>query len=531
MIFQVFPMTVPKDNILLLDTQKAAVTYSRVSTDGQVDGFSLDVQRRETKKAAEKLGCKVLEEFVDEGVSGTLEERPAFAQLLLFCAKNKGRVTYVIVKDIDRFSRETLVHQILNNKLKALGVTLYSINQPSIADNNPQGRFMENIFSSVAQLERDQIVQRCVSGTKEAVLQGAWTCRAPYGYDYDKTSDGKPTLKIIPERAEAVRKAFEWYADGLLLTQIADKLFTLGYKTGKGKKFSKQSVDNILKNAAYLGKVKYRQFPDRIIDGLHPAIISVEVWDAVQLRFGNRLPFAAKLKVNPEFILTNILRCPKCKGPMTGAFHRGKSGDKFPYYRCRVSGCKTKVLKRDKVQKGFREALASVKPTAVCVKLFEESVITVWREKWQDACNEKTRLARQLTELEQKRDAVVDKFITGKLTDELYQRHLAKVDEEILKVTQKREEHVLSEQQIRELLEYARRFITSPLNTWDREPLEHKRLLQRFVFPMGLRPEKDGSILNIELSPMRQLIDGSVTSESKMVELRGLKPLASTMRM
>ncbi len=152
------------------------------------------------------------------------------------------------------------------------------------------------------------------------------------------------------------------------------------------------------------------------------------------------------------------------------------------------------------------------------MKLFEESVITVWREKWQDACNEKVRLARQITELEQKRDAVVDKFITGKITEELYQRHLAKVDEEILKVSQQREEHVLSEQQIRELLEYARRFITSPLNTWDREPLEHKRLLQRFVFPMGLRPESDGSILNLELSPMLQLIDGSVTSETLMVE-------------
>ncbi len=519
--FQVFTVTVSEGTIGTVDTTKAAVTYSRVSTEGQVDGFSLDAQKRETRKAAEKLGCKVLKEFVDEGVSGTLEDRPAFTELLRFCAENKGRVGYVIVKDIDRFSRETLVHQILRRKLQVLGINLFSINQPSISENNPQARFMENIFSSVAQLERDQIVQRCLSGTKEAVLRGAWTCRAPYGYDYTKTVDGMPTLKIIPERAEAVRKAFQMYSEGALLTAIAEKLHAMGYLTSGSRKFSKQSIDNMLKNPAYIGKVKHRQFPDRLIDGLHPAIVSQEVWDVVQRRFENRLPFPTKHKINPDFILTNILRCPECNGPMTGASHRGKSGAKFPYYRCRVSGCKAKFLKRDRVHEQFREVLAHLRPTEEMIQLMEESVVAVWREKWQDSCHEKARLSRQITELEQKRDAVVDKFITGKLPEDLYQRHLAKVDDEIVKVSQQREEHVLSEQQIRELLEYSRRFITSPLNTWEREPLDRKRLLQRFVFPTGLRPEKDGTILNLELSPLLKLIDGSVSSESNMVELWG----------
>src|SRR3989338_8337775 len=117
-------MWIKQASIGMMDTQKAAVTYSRVSTDGQVDGFSLDVQRRETMKAAEKLGCKVLREFVDEGVSGTLEERPAFAELLLFCAKNKGKVTYVIVKDLvyQSFPRKTV--NILHDHIRAFPFVL-----------------------------------------------------------------------------------------------------------------------------------------------------------------------------------------------------------------------------------------------------------------------------------------------------------------------------------------------------------------------------------------------------------------------
>jgi site-specific DNA recombinase len=510
-----------------MDTRNGAVTYSRVSTDGQVDGFSLDVQVRETKKAAEKLGCTVLKEFVEEGVSGTLEDRPELTAMLAFCVKNKDKVAYVIVKDIDRFSRQTLIHQILRSKFRELGVNLYSVNQPSISEDTPNARFMENIYSSVAQLERDQIRQRCESGTNEAVLHGAWTNRAPYGYDYAKTSDGLATLKIIPERAEAVVKAFQMYSEGALMTDICMTLNNLGYRTASGGKFSKQTMHNILTHIVYIGKIAPKQFPDQIIDGLHPAIISEVLWNAVQDRLNNRLPFPTRLKINPEFILTNILLCPTCAGPMAGGFHKGKSGKKYPYYHCRTRGCKGSALGRDKIHDEFNAAMERLEPTNECVKLFEDSIIRVWREKWQDACAEKSRLARRITELEEKRDAVVDKFITGKITEDLYQHHLQKVDDEILSVGQQRENHVLSEQEISQLLQFARRYITSPLNTWKNATLERRRVIQRLTFPFGLRPETNGTVYTLNLSPLMRVVDGSIKDESSMVAGAGFEPTTS----
>lgn len=514
-------MKVKEDTMSAVDTRKGAVTYSRVSSEGQIDGFSLDVQVRETRKAAEKLGCTVMRSFVEEGVSGTLEDRPALTEMLAFCAKHMGEVRYVIVKDIDRFSRETLVHQVLRGKLKELGVTLYSINQPSIADEGPHARFMENIFSSVAQLERDQIVQRCMSGTKEAVLNGAWTCRAPYGYEHTKTSDGTSTLKIHAERAEVVRKIFQLYAEGMMITDIADKLRALGYSSMSERKFSKQTIFNMLRNPTFIGKIRHRQFPDQLIDGLHPAIVSLELWEAVQARFDNRHPFAKKLKVNPEFMLTNILRCPECAGPMTGAFSKGKSGKRYPYYSCRLSGCKARTQPRETVELGFLEAMENLKPTDECIRIFEESIITVWREKWQDEVSEKTRLVRQLTELEQRRDSIVDKYVMGKLDEFTYKRSLSRVDDEIMKVGQLREGHMLSEEQMRGMLQFARSFLTSPLNTWKEATLERKRLIQRLVFPVGLRLEKDGSVRTLEVSPLLKLLDnlkGADTPRSSLVD-------------
>src|SRR4051794_11982857 len=104
-----------------------SVIYCRVSTEDQVENNSLPVQQRECREKAEKLGCEVLEVFVEEGVSGTKQDRPAMARMLAYCAEHKDRVRYVIVKDIDRFSRDVLVYHTLRSQFRSLGIILYSV--------------------------------------------------------------------------------------------------------------------------------------------------------------------------------------------------------------------------------------------------------------------------------------------------------------------------------------------------------------------------------------------------------------------
>ena len=501
--------------------QKGSISYARVSSDSQVDGYSLSAQLRECKVCAEKLETPILKEFVEEGVSGTKEHRPALAEALHYCAKNRDKIAYFIIKDVDRLARDSLVYLVIKRKLNEFGIQLYSINQPSIGEDNPHARFMESIFSSVAQLEREQILMRTTSGKRDALEEGAWLWPAPYGYATDKTSDGIATLKIMPERSEAVLRAFQMCAEGMEQREIYKKLHALGYRSSSGGKISKQTMSHILKNIVYIGKIRSAIFPDRVIDGKHPAIISPELWNAVQEKLAGNRGRSPTKRMNPNFPLTNILRCYKCGGHMSGSFCSGKSGTKYPYYHCRHA-CKAKNMKRDSIEKEFVQVLKRVHPTEEGVNRIENGFIKVLRAKWSEKLKDKAVLQRRLTELDQQRDKIEGMFIDNKLTEETYKRQLAKVEDEIISVSREKDENLLSESQMKDQLLFARRFLLSISNTWENGTVERRRLIQRLVFPVGLRCTVDSGLGTLEIPRLLALAGNSEIDESMMVEQIGL---------
>ena len=167
---------------------------------------------------------------------------------------------------------------------------------------------------------------------------------------------------------------FRSFADGMGIFDIAAKLNTLGHKTAKGNKFAKQTISNILHNYAYIGKIKNSHFPDQILDGIHPPLISDDLWERVVKRFEGRgvMP-QKKLKYNPAFPLTVTMQCHKCGSPMSGSLSRSKTGKRYPYYHCRKKNCKSKNLQRDPIEKRFEKVLAKIEPTEECIKVFEET--------------------------------------------------------------------------------------------------------------------------------------------------------------
>lgn len=510
--------------------EQYAISYARVSSEGQVDGYSLDIQKRECEAAALKLGTPIAAHFSEEGVSGTIVERPALSDALVYCAKNKGKIAYFIVKDIDRVARESLVYQMIKRQLNALGVQLYSINQPSISDQTPESKFLEGVFSHVAQLERDRIHARTVSGQKEAREQGAWIHAPPFGYVTTRNASGAATLAPHPERSKAIRKAFKLYAEGMDQEEICRQLNTLGYRTVTGGKLTKQTMSHLLRNPVYIGKIRDPKVRSRLIDGLHPALVSLENWRLTQDRINGRSPFPQRQESNPHFPLVNVLRCYICGGPMSGSFSRGKSKKRYGYYHCRTTRCRSKNVPHEAIEKQFEQALNSIEPTEACVKLFEEDFITVYREKWKQCAADKTVLERRLTDLTAKRDLVEDRFITGKISEDTYQRQLGKVQEELLQVSEAREDHILSESHMKEVMLFARRFLTSISNTWKNGTVEQKKLIQKTVFPNGLRLNSQWKLEHLELPPLLRLIANSNTTQSKMVGRVGLEPTTKSLR-
>ena len=113
--------------------------------------------------------------------------------------------------------------------------------------------------------------------------------RKCYGYDHDE--DGK--LIINEEQATVVRKIFNWYLGGLSINGIIKELETQTIKSPTGKdKWNKRSLEVMLSNEKYKGAV--RLFDDKksevqyLVSDNHPAIITEEIFEAVQKEKANR---------------------------------------------------------------------------------------------------------------------------------------------------------------------------------------------------------------------------------------------------
>src|SRR6476646_2371794 len=106
------------------------VIYCRVSTKEQVQNLSLSTQMTACKAHCEREGIDVAAVFEDAGESAKTTDRPAFQELLAFCRHNRGRVQFVVVYNVTRFSRNAYDHAVIRALLLRLGVTLRSVAEP-----------------------------------------------------------------------------------------------------------------------------------------------------------------------------------------------------------------------------------------------------------------------------------------------------------------------------------------------------------------------------------------------------------------
>src|SRR3989338_3578630 len=115
------------DRPVIHEDGKKAVIYLRVSTEEQVDNFSLGSQEDICRKEAEKRGYEVVEVFREEGRSAkTILGRPVLISLLEYCRKNKTKIQAVFAYRLDRISRQTADYLAIRKKLLENNVSIIS---------------------------------------------------------------------------------------------------------------------------------------------------------------------------------------------------------------------------------------------------------------------------------------------------------------------------------------------------------------------------------------------------------------------
>ncbi len=143
-----------------------AALYARCSTSEQ----TVDLQLDGLRDYAKARGLEIVEEYIDEGVSGSRTKRPALDRLL--ADAHRRRFDAVLVWKLDRLGR-SLSHLIrLVEEFSSLGVDLISLGDPGLDTTSPHGRLIFSIMGAVAEFERDLIRERTRAGMAAARRRG-----------------------------------------------------------------------------------------------------------------------------------------------------------------------------------------------------------------------------------------------------------------------------------------------------------------------------------------------------------------------
>jgi DNA invertase Pin-like site-specific DNA recombinase len=139
--------------------------YGRVSTAEQ----NAAMQIEELRAYCVRRQWEIVEEFIDSGVSGSKESRPALNRLL--ADAKRRRFDTVLVYRYDRFARS--LRQLVNAlaEFDALGIHFVSLHE-GVDTSTPNGRLVFGIFASIAEFERELIRGRVRSGLAAARARG-----------------------------------------------------------------------------------------------------------------------------------------------------------------------------------------------------------------------------------------------------------------------------------------------------------------------------------------------------------------------
>lgn len=318
--------------------------YIRWSTEDQGEGTTLDVQTEACKAFIISQGWKFREEliFVDDGVSGAAMDRPALKKLRALVQRRE--VDCVVVYKLDRLSRSVLDMLKLVMEEWDGRCAVKSAREP-IDTMTPTGKMFFYQLMSFAEWERSVIRDRMFSGRLRRAQEGK-SPGFPMPFGYTRVSGG-PILQD-PAAAPVVRRIYQLYLAGHGYRMIAKLLDHEGAPTPTGGKWVEGSVLRILTNPAYMGRLvfgKTRRIKGKVVnakephvvkDGVFPAIINRDEWEAVeQVRAGRSAPGreeASGRAHSSDHLLTGLLKC-SCGRSVTGIAFSTR-GSEYRYYIC-----------------------------------------------------------------------------------------------------------------------------------------------------------------------------------------------------
>jgi len=356
----------------------AVAAYYRMSSDDQ--SASIAQQQKEVRKYAQQRGWRIVEEYLDEGKSGSkdIEKRVHFHELI--AASAKGDFTAVIVYDSSRFARlDTLDAAPYKNVLRSHGVHLESVREGRIDWSTSMGRLQDAMLSEANNDYSKKLAGAVIRGRMHALEQGYWPHgTVPFGFARQFVEGGvvqmtvprtklfrKPKnwkLKLIadPTEAKAVKHIFELFAaTDISLRSMTRKLANVLSPTGHGWPIN--SLVSTLKNPVYCGdyaigsrgthcRGAFERATPTINRNAVEAIVPRTMWDFVQAKMKRRHALGRRIHSDKAATLSGLMTCGHCGHRLImhrkpwGVTYSCSSGYLRPHIGCKCWSVRESVI-------------------------------------------------------------------------------------------------------------------------------------------------------------------------------------------
>ena len=331
--------------------------YCRVSTkkDEQLNSYE-NQKAFYTEKIMKNPEWTMVDIFADEGITGTSTcRRKDFLRMIRQC--RQGKIDMILAKSVSRFARNTLDTISYTRELRSLGIAVI-FEEQNINSIYPESEFLIALHAAFAQSESESISANVRWGKRQSIKDGKVTFQYKTLLGYEKGPDGNPV--IIPEEAETVRQIFKWYLAGKSVRDIRLALVAGGFRNAVGTTdWTTSNLRSILTNEKYCGDallqktfvkdcISKKSIPNTgqlakvLIQNNHEAIISHEIFDAVQLELARRRAQDGRSrksaptgrgKFSGKYALSGLLFCGEC-----GTAYRRvvwtQHGEKRAVWRC-----------------------------------------------------------------------------------------------------------------------------------------------------------------------------------------------------
>ncbi len=416
--------------------------YARVSTNRDDQLISLDAQKNHYEKYIKaKPNWEYAGLYFDEGLSGThMEKRSGLLKLLEDC--ERGKIDYIIVKSISRFSRNTIDSIETIRRLCEKGIYIF-FEKENIDTGKMDSELLLSIFSSLAESESRSISENNKWGIQKRYQNGTFKIGyPPYGYH---NIDGQ--MAIDEKEAEIVKLIFSEVLLGKSPGFIAKELNEKKIPSKRGGKWSSGVIHGMIRNEKYTGDVIFQKtFTDENFNrhvnygernqyyakDHHEPIISHDTFEkanSIVEKNGREKgieKYAGKYK--NRYALSGKIICGECGA----TWKRVKLGGYFGF-ACNThiknkDLCSMKTIPEDSVKSAFATMMNKLS--------IAREVILVPFERMMKKGNSQEKLKRLneiealLEKNEERRNQVMDFFTKGLIDPAVYSEETMKLEKE-----------------------------------------------------------------------------------------------------